>query len=395
MENSMSRFRSVLTAAAGVALMVGADARAQQAPSARALGNPSAVFDEPFSDIAGLRQLSDGRLLVSDRLEKAIRVLDPGGRYVDDVGSVGSGPGEYQIPGDLLPLPGDSTLLVDFGNMRLRIIGPDGRIHRSTSMQQSYRSPDGGSGVVMVMPRTIDARGRLYFDTRGSFTMDAEGPPDSSAIVRWELESARFDTVGMLPNPALSSISMGGRGGVKMTSLGGGPLSPRAGWIATRDGRTALVWPEPYHAEWISDAGTRTAGAPVAYRPIRVTDADKNAWAEGMGGGAVTVVSSSSTSGGNRSFTMPKPDPDDMDWPEYKPPFQPRGLWAAPDGSLWVQRYVRVGAPEEFDVFDGSGNLADRIVFPEGRRLIGFGAGVAYLIRTDADDLQWIERYVI
>jgi hypothetical protein len=389
----MLRFLPVVSAAAALAMGAASEAAAQGSdPSPRFLGSPLATFSEPFSDISGIRQLSDGRLLVADRLEKAVRLLDARGEYLDDVGRVGSGPGEFQIPGGLLPLPGDSTLLVDFGNMRLSVIGPEGRIHRSTSMQQSYRH-DGGAGVVMVMPRVSDDNGGLFFDTRGSFEVGPAGLPDSFAIVRWELDAERFDTVAMLPRPAaMQSISLNAGGGGKITGSGGGPLSPKPGWAAGRDGRAALVWAEPYRVEWVSRSGHRTAGPAVEYRPIPVTDADKAAWADRMGGSAVTVVSGGE---GGRSFTIPRPDPSDMEWPEHKPAFHPTGMWTTPSGTLWVQRHVADGTPETFDLFDAQARLTDRVVLPEGRSLLGFGAGVVYLARTDADDLQWIERYRI
>jgi hypothetical protein len=387
----MLRLLPAVSAAAAITVGSASGLGAQGSdPAPRHLGAPLSTFGEPFSDISGIRQLSDGRLLVADRLEKAVRLLDAAGAYLDEVGRVGSGPGEFQLPGRLLPLPGDSTLLVDFGNMRLSVIGPEGGIHRSTSMQQSYRH-DGGAGVVMVMPQVSDGRGGLYFDTRGSFEVGPAGLPDSIAVVRWELGAEHFDTVAMLPNPAaMHSIKFGSSGGTRITGAGGGPLSAKPGWSADPDGRAALVWAEPYRVEWVSPSGSRAAGPTVDYRPIPVTEEDKAAWADGMAGGAVTVVSGTE---GGRSFTMPRPDPDDMEWPEHKPAFHATGVWTAPNGVLWVQRYVRGGAPETFDLFDARGRRTDRVELPEGRSLIGFGPGVIYLARPDTDDLQWIERY--
>ena len=375
-------------------------AAAQTQPKTRSLDRPDGTFAEPFSDIAGLRHLGNGRLIVADRLEKAVRVLDFDAGSFDEVGRVGSGPGEFQIPGRLLALPGDSTLLVDFGNNRLSILGPDGRIHRSTSMQQTFKGPDGGTGMTLIMPEVTDARGRIYFDMMGSFTMGPDGPPDSSAIVRWTLDSERYDTVAMLPNPMAGGATMragGSGGGFSFTSLGGGPLSPRPGWSVTPNGTTALAWPEPYHLETVQQDGPRRAGPAVPYQPVRVTEADKDAWADGMAGGAVMVVSGSSSSsgGGGRSFTMPRPDPDDQEWPEFKPPFASRGIWAAAENRIWVQRYVQADAAEMYDVFDTTGTLVERITLPAGRTLIGFGPGLVYLVNTDEDDLQWLERYRI
>lgn len=380
-------------------LALAAGAMAQTTPKAHTLDRPDGTFAEPFSDISGLRQLADGRLIVADRLEKAVRVVDFDAGSYDEVGRVGSGPGEFQIPGRLLPLPGDSTLLVDFGNNRLSVLGPDGRVRRSTSMQQTFKGADGGTGMTLVMPEVTDASGSIYFDMMGSFTMGPDGPPDSSAIVRWTLDSERYDTVAMLPNPMAGGATMragGSGGGFSFTSLGGGPLHPRPGWSVAPNGTVALAWPDPYHLETVRRDGRRQAGPAIPYRPVPVTEADKQAWADGMAGGAMMVVSgSSSSSGGSRSFTMPRPDPDGQEWPEVKPPFRPRGVTAAADNRVWVQRFVKAGAPEMYDVFDERGTLVERVTLPAGRTLIGFGPGVVYLVNTDEDDLQWLERYRI
>jgi hypothetical protein len=34
-----------------------------------------------------------------------------------------------------------------------------------------------------------------------------------------------------------------------------------------------------------------------------------------------------------------------------------------------------------------------RVTFPEKSRLVGFGEGTVYTVRTDDDDLQYLERY--
>ena len=49
--------------------------------------------------------------------------MDAGTRA--QVGAEGQGPEEYRQPDAVWPLPGDSTLLVDLGNGRLVVLGPD------------------------------------------------------------------------------------------------------------------------------------------------------------------------------------------------------------------------------------------------------------------------------
>jgi hypothetical protein len=44
------------------------------------------------------------------------------------------------------------------------------------------------------------------------------------------------------------------------------------------------------------------------------------------------------------------------------------------------------------DVFDASGSVVRRVSFPATHRVAGFGKGTVYLVRTDDDGLQWLER---
>ena len=100
-----------------------------------------------------------------------------------------------------------------------------------------------------------------------------------------------------------------------------------------------------------------------------------------------------SRGGGGRAIRMPRPDPDDQDWPEFKPPFPRGGVSATPEGTIWVQRHVPFGEQPAYDVFDEHGVRVRQVILPAGRRLVGFGPGKVYLINVDEDDLQWLETY--
>jgi hypothetical protein len=346
------------------------------------LGALVTEFPEPFSSISGIRELSDGRLMVSDRLEKAVRILDFASGTMREIGRVGSGPGEYQMPGSLLPLAADSTLLVDFGNMRLTVIGPSGQMHRSSSMQQSDR---------FLNPTGSDAFGRLYFDDLGSFSAGPDELPDEVAVLRWDPAADVFDTVGYMPRPEARAMSSGGGGGARFSVRRMSPLQARDAWGVAPDGRLAIARAEPYRVEWLVPGGSKITGSTVPYEPVRVTEEDKETFSNRSAVGV--MITSGGEGSGSRTVTIPSPDADELDWPEAKPAFQPSGISVAPDGTAWVRRYVAHDAPERYDVFDASGNRIRHVELPAGRRLEGFGDGCVYLVRVDEDDLQWIEKY--
>ncbi len=355
------------------------------------LANPEATFPEPFSRIAGLRQLSDGRLVIADRLEQAVRFVDFESGLMEDIGHAGGGPGEYRMPAGLLPLPADSTLLIDFGNMRMSVIAPDGRIAGSTSLMRS--------GVLFMRPTGADARGGLYFD-QGGVRLSPGGRSESvptQPIARLDLASDRIDTVAAMPmvKTPRAERSMSMRGG-QMRIAGLSPYPTQNVWAVAPDGRIAIVHADPYHVEWISPSGTSVFGAPVEYTPVPVTGRDKEAWADRMGDGSAIMVmvgGGGGGRGGGRTMQLPKPDPDGMEWPEFKPAFDRQAARVTPGGELWVQRHVAFGEPVTYDVFDDSGNRVRQVALPEGRELVGFGDGMVFLVNVEEDDLQWLEAY--
>ena len=349
------------------------------------LSGPEASFAEPFSSIAGLRELADGRVLISDRLEVALRIVDLTKGSLEEIGHEGSGPGEYRMPDDLFPLPGDSTLLVDFGNMRLTAIAADGTLGASQGMMH----PDG----FLLFPRGADAEGRLYFDLSNVMSMQpGESLPDSFAVVAFDRGTGAIDTIAQLPRPETAQVKSGG-GGFAFSGPGILPFQAVNEWSVAPDGRVALAWGEEYRLLWRSHDGAAVMGPTVGYEPVKVTQADKEAWADRMSGGSVMALSTGGGGGRSRTISMPRFDIDELDWPEVKPPFGRNAVSVTPEGEAWVQRYVKSGDPEAYDVFDVMARRVRQVVLPEGRTLVGFGRGVLYAAFVDDDDLQWLERY--
>ncbi len=85
---------------------------------------------------------------------------------------------------------------------------------------------------------------------------------------------------------------------------------------------------------------------------------------------------------------------EEIEFPEFKPPFGENAASVTPDGTVWVrrsQRHDETGAL--YDVFDAAGERVRQVQLEENRQVVGFGAGVVYVVVTDGDDLQWLERY--
>lgn len=370
---------------------------AQGALPTRAYAKPVAEFEEPFTAIGSIRELSNGRVIVSDARDRIVQMLDFESGEAIPVGREGQGPGEYSFPGGVYAAPGDSTLLFDPLNQRLLIIAPDGK----PAGQHALRREGAGRGPRgMTPPRGTDVRGRLYSEGM-SFRMGPNGPElsDSVPIMRYDLAAAKADTLAYVRVPNSNTQVSGGQGNLRVAVGMPNPLAARDEWSVAPDGRVAIVRPEPYRVEWIAPNGARTPGPVIPAPKMKVTDADKKQIEEQRKSQTAMMVTRSEGPRGTsqQARAMSAADlPPLTDWPEYKPPFTAGAARIAPNGELWVRRTRPAGDLVPFyDVFDARGRLVRHVTLPRGTRLAGFGKSSLYLVRTDADDLQYLQRYAL
>ncbi len=374
----------------------------------RALPNPDASFEEPFTLVSGLRELSNGRLLVADARDKILSLVDLTAGSAAKIGREGSGPGEYNLPFRLYAAAADTTFLFDPGNSRYLVIHPDGKPGANFRVEAPVSGNTGG-GVRLggfSMARQVDARGRLYFEQPG-FSQGPNGVPqqaDSAPIVRYDRATQKFDTMAFVRLQKSNVQVSGGANNQRVMIGGANPLAPRDEWAVFPDGRVAVVRYEPYRVEMISPTKQRTTGAALRYTPIRMTDADRKEEEEvrrrqSAGGLRMMVIDgpegrrmSASVGGGG-----PLPDlPPLTDWPATKPPFRAglASVWARPNGDLWVRRLEPAGAKGAlYDVINARGDVAFQVRFPVGVNLVGFGNGTIYTTKADEDDLLYLQRH--
>lgn len=348
------------------------------------LATPERVLREEFTQIRGVRELRDGRVLISDRLDKGVVAGDFEANSVLRIGRTGRGPAEYRMPTALLPMAGDSTLLVDEGNSRLAVIGPDLRIHRSFLLMLPGIS-------VPLGTRGVDRQGRFYIQIPGWISARAD-VNDSLMLVRFDMQRGRLDTLARVKGATMRT------GPAPTMRLPIVPFSSQDGWTVGPDGRVAVVRAVDYHVEFLEPDGRVARGPRIPFEQLPVTEADRIAYTRRF--------TENSSIGGKDSDGGLSPIPnewlDDKSiresaarnlFAETKPPFTDAAVHLAPEGTLWVERSLRLGEPSAWDVFDATGSLTLRVVLPRGRRLAALGNGTLYAVATDDDGLQRLERY--
>lgn len=374
--------RSATTAALVAALtapaLMGQDDRSG---SLQRLARPDASVTEAFSSIRGVRELGSGAVLVADWIEERVVLADLDAGMVVDRLTRGEGPREVRLPSGLVSMPGDSTLVVDLGNARLSILGPDGRAVRA------IRADRPGMGGV----RGVDADGGLYFEIP-AWTADDRLPDDSVRLVRLDPRTGATRLVAVLQ-------------GYRTRSDAGAPsMEPRIpvvgyasqdAWTLSPAGDVVIVRGGDYHVEVLRRDGTRRSGPSYASSQRPVTDSDKRRFIE-------EFLASSPTSGrgpdGGLGHTPPPSDAEIarlVRTTEFAAthPHSSGSPIAAPDGSVWVARPVRPGEISVYDVFDRDGIRVSTVELRPGRRVVAVGRRGVYAVVESELGLQSLERY--
>lgn len=353
------------------------------------LGPPTASHSGEFSMLRSVRELADGSVVIADPIDRTLLRLDRTLQRATPLGRTGQGPGEYEQPDAVWPLPGDSTLLVDLGNNRLTVIDPAGRLAGSRILAEP--SPTGT--LTMMLPGAVDRHGRVYY--RGGRPGD-----DSLPVLRLDRATGRSEVVARIRGPAMRQES-GGSENNRQQRTSSMPYAPADGWAAAPSGRIYLVRADDYHVEVINPDGSRVKGQPVRHTPVRIGAAEREEYAAGVRrGGGLSVEMQ--IRNGEPSMRLSRGRPAQgtdvtvaENFPAVKPAFEPGDLWVDSRERLWVRRHQAAGQAPLYDVFDGRGSLVGSVRLPASRRIVGMGNGNVYVGRSDEDDLMYLERHAL
>ncbi len=383
MLRSCRRARRVLVVSLWTASL--ASPRVAVAQAVVTLDRPNATLPLEFSQVRGVRELRDGRVLVTDRLEEKLGVADFGKGSFAVIGRPGRGPTEYHLPTTLLAMRGDSTLLTDEGNSRLVVVAPDLKVVRSFAL----RLP--GIGVPLGA-RAVDSLGRFYLQIPG-WISDARSRGDSVWVVRFDPRVSRVDTLALIKGSTSPPARDGRQLGIPFV-----PFAAQDAWAASGDGHVAIVHASDYHVEWRTPNGTATHGAPAKVERTPVSTADRIAFTRRFianspiggrdpNGGMSAAPAELLTEASVREIA------ERNTFARTMGPFTSATPIIAPDGMLLVERSAHEGAASTWDGFDRRGRHVRRLVLPSGRRLMALGRSSAYLVAADEDGIERLERY--
>ncbi|HSA55929.1 MAG TPA: hypothetical protein VLE53_09500 [Gemmatimonadaceae bacterium] len=416
-----------------IALSMPAVVGAQNEIPVREVGPAEAASSETVGFLYGLRELSDGRVLVNDAGRRRLLLFDRALAQAKILADSAAGtPVAYGArPTGIIPYLGDSTLLIDQSARAFLVLDPEGKVARVMS------PPRAGDIGFMWNPAIgtpgFDAGGRLIYRSwlMPTFRAPEQGKPfvppqlpDSAPILAGDFDRRAADTLGWVRVPKRRTSVTPVPGGVRLSAMIN-PLSTIDDWTLLPDGTIAMLRGQDYHIDWINPDGTRWSSPKMPFDWKRLTDEEKTALVDSTrralerefatpgaesGAGAAAASGHGVPTNTNHSMTIlgvtmpdggPPPRPAGApdapqipevvpasDLPDYVPPVLRSGTMRAdPQGNVWIlpSTTAQSGSGLLYDVVDRRGVLTHRVRLPAGRALEGFGAnGAIYLTSHDA-----------
>ena len=435
----------LLTRAALLAIAGTTTLAAQSLPPVRKLGPVTRVSPaDVLGSVSSVRPLPGGRVLVNDIVRRQVVLLDSAfAREVVVADTTAATANAYGArAGGLIAYRGDSSLFVDPASLSMLVIDGAGKVARVMAVprpndaQFMVGGPFGTPG--------FDSNGRIVYrgftlpnipppPAPGERTIRVPEQPDSAPILRVALGTRALDTASFFKIPKTkANVTQGDNGRMSVTMVMN-PMPVVDDWTLLPDGTLAIVRGADYHVDWIAPEGTRTSTPKIPFEWQRLSDEQKVVFLDsaktameatrqramaGNGGGNIVIAGGPGGAGGpppgagggggivmrfegggppgagggpapagGAPIQMSMPSINMIppaELPDYRPAFGTGATRADLDGNLWVRTSkVHDGGPV-YDVIDRKGALIDRVAFPFGRVIAGFGPGVVYMgVRDD------------
>jgi len=347
---------------------------AQRVPSLT-LRPATGTLAEEFTVITSIRELRDGRVLITDPREPRLVVADFGTGKVESISRKGRGPGEYELVAPIKGLAGDSSLLPDMISRRWLLL--DGAKVVSTL------PPD--SPVIRAMRGYVDGADTLgHFiqhiglPSRAGLTMITER--DSEAVVLFDRATGHADTIARVrPRPVRREREVDADGKtIRATSAPVGVLLPEEGAVLFPDGWLAIARVDPFRVDWRRPDGSWVRGRSLDVPLVRMTSREREAF-----------IRRNRASG-----AIPSGAPNPA-LPPTIPPFPNRyALLPASDGRVVILRSKSAEMENtRYLVVNRNGGLQGELALPASDRIVGFGRGSVYIVTTDDDGIQRLRRH--
>ncbi|MEZ4586736.1 MAG: hypothetical protein R2909_10080 [Gemmatimonadales bacterium] len=207
-----------------------------------------------------------GRLYALDADAGSVLVFDSTGALSRTLGRKGGGPGELRAPVGMALTPEGHLWVIDPGNGRLSVYGPDGAHRGDRRLVSAFQ--------LAPWPGRIDRDGSLYH-----YAVDPSGGEFDFVMVRHDRSLVPRDTVRppAPPHPPAYFESSTKRWGTVRSRV---PFAPRLAWHLSPSGEVWWAWTERY--EIFAGSGATSPRIAERRAAARVSPAERRAALDGL-----------------------------------------------------------------------------------------------------------------
>ena len=383
---------------------------AQTAPSIpiRTLAPSTARSKDSVGPVLAVRALSNGSVLINDLASRRVVLFDAtlgqSRIVIDTLGGTGSdAPLKIGAPAaTLIRYLGDSSLYADRVGQSLLVLDGNGKVARVMSIPRPSDLVMLGAGGEAGNPG-LDGQGRLVYHgvyRREPAKRDAERPwlppipvqLDSSPIVRADLDTRIIDTLAALKlniGAPFKALEVDNDGNVIMRMYVN-LLGVDDQWALLSDGTVAVLSVHDYHIEFTDPDGAHRSAPKMPFDWKALSEADKRAKMDSLRPeldrrNNVAPRSMNTPSGPRTARQQFEFLPLDK-FGDFEQPIQTGALKADLDGRLWILPKTSLSAKNGllYDVINRKGEIVERVQFPSGYVLGGFGErGVLYVVHMN------------
>jgi hypothetical protein len=316
-----------------------------------------------------------GNVYVMDFSDNNLKQFDASGKFVRLIGRKGQGPGELNMPIDIV-LAKDRVVVWDMGNDRLCVLTMSGGLIKA----ENSAAFSGRPYKVGALPS-----GEIVLETQKTYFSEPDRPQDLFLeILTPDLQKKnKIYSQAVLRNKYM-------RVGGGLTNLPQ-PFGPDIYWDVSPSGNIVVGFSGKYEISVLDKQGARVSTLSHSYDPVKVTAEDEKSFFEGMSYSTGTGVKRGAPDHIIKNTTFPK----------FKPAFN--AVIVDSDGNILVHTYHKNKADmfRYFDAFDPRGkfiaevHVEGDVLFPAESRRSRIIDGCFWLVKYGEDSLPQIIKYRI
>lgn len=334
------------------------------------LGGAARDRRQEFGGVTGAFRLSDGGVVVADRMNSVIRVFDSTGAWRRDLGRRGSGPGEFVDLMGLFLLAGDTLAAWDFTHHRITRFAPGGTLAGTVTFAHS----DGESSAPNLAGILPD--GRLVIQSR-RFTIPRPGSIVQRDLIPVRTYSAAAEPLDSILSLPETEVLIQGTGNEVFQSHR--PFG-KVLQLRVAGDRLFVGTADTYEIREYDPSGRLRRIVQRHHEAARVTEAD-----------IAAVKAARREARRAERHQLPEEPNDAVVFPERKPHFG--DLLIADDSTLWVREYDQPARdqPSRWELFAQEGRWLGYVILPPRFSPTHIGADFVLGVRPDDYDVPHVQ----